>query len=88
MPILSKSQLAALRQRNDMEISKGSHGTYGWPTGVIRDLLMTIDEERKRKNKLQRICEKRGAALQKIVEAAAAVALADTDENEIRQELD
>lgn len=88
MPVLSKSQLAALRQRNDMEISKGSHGTYGWPTGVIRDLLMTIDEERKRKKKLQRICDKRGAALHKIIEAATSCALTEEEENEIRQELD
>lgn len=67
MAILSKSQLVAIQQRNELELSKGSHGTYGYPAALIRDLLQTIFEERKKSKKLQRVVQRRGEVLQKVL---------------------
>jgi hypothetical protein len=64
--ILNAQQLAALRQRNDMEISKGSRSTHGYPKDTIRDLLQTIDELRSQKKKWQRVATHRGELLEKI----------------------
>ena len=66
MGILSSSQLAALRQRNDMEISKGGKAAFGWPKDTIRDLLQTVDELKKSKKKWQRVATHRGELLDKI----------------------
>lgn len=66
MAILSSSQLAALRQRNDMELTKGRKSTFGWPKDTINDLLQTVEEIRKQKKKWQRVATHRGELLEKI----------------------
>lgn len=66
MAILSSSQLAALRQRNDMELTKGRKSTFGWPKDTINDLLQTVEEIRKQKKKWQRVANHRGELLEKI----------------------
>lgn len=66
MAILSSSQLAALRQRNDMELAKGRKPTFGWPKDTINDLLQTVEEIRKQKKKWQRVASHRGELLEKI----------------------
>lgn len=66
MAILSSSQLAALRQRNDMELTKGRKSTFGWPKDTINDLLQTVEEIRKQKKKWQRVASHRGELLEKI----------------------
>lgn len=71
MTILSSSQLSALRQRNDMEISKGRKSSYGWPKETINDLLQTIEEMKKQKKKWQRVATHRGELLDKISNMAA-----------------
>ena len=66
MAILSRNQLAAVRQRNDLEIAKGSKSAFGYPKDMIRDLLQTIDELNKSKKKWQRLATDRGESLKKI----------------------
>lgn len=66
MAILSSSQLAALRQRNDMELAKGRKSTFGWPKDTINNLLQTVEEIRKQKKKWQRVATHRGELLEKI----------------------
>ena len=65
--ILTSQQLAALRQRNDMEIAKGRHAAHGWPKETIRDLLQTLDEARVQKKHWQRIAVRRGELMSKIM---------------------
>ena len=64
--ILNAQQLTALRQRNDMELSKGARSSHGYPKETIRDLLQTIDELRGQKKKWQRVATHRGELLEKI----------------------
>lgn len=52
MAILSSSQLAAIRQRNDFELSKGKRSAHGWPKDTINDLLQTVEEIRKQKKEM------------------------------------
>lgn len=66
MAILSSSQLAALRQRNDMELAKGRKSTFGWPKDTINDLLQTVEEIKKQKKRWQRVASHRGELLEKI----------------------
>lgn len=79
--ILTSQQLAALRQRNDMEISKGARSTHGYPKDTIRDLLQTVDELKKQKKKWQRVATHRGELLEKISNIAGLGTLSgETDE--------
>ncbi len=66
MAALSSSKLAALRQRNDMELAKGRKSTFGWPKDTINDLLQTVEEIRKQKKRWQRVATHRGELLEKI----------------------
>lgn len=66
MTILSASQLAAARQRNDAEIAKGTKGAHGYPSALVRDLLQTIDDLRAKKKRWQRVATHRGELLDKI----------------------
>lgn len=66
MSILSSSQLAALRQRNNDELRKGKKASYGYPVHTINDLLQTIDHLKKEKKKWQRVATDRKDILSKI----------------------
>ena len=64
--VLTQAQIAAVRQRNDMEIARGARSAHGYPKETIRDLLQTIDELRKQKKRWQRVGTHRGELLEKI----------------------
>lgn len=54
MTILSDNQLAAIRQRNEME-RNSPRPSFGYPAGLILDLLLTLDATKKEKKKWQRL---------------------------------
>lgn len=58
MAVLTQQQLEGLKQRHESV----SHG-YGYPSGMITDLLQTIQAMTKEKKKWKRLAEKRGDAL-------------------------
>lgn len=64
MTILSDSQLAAIRQRNEME-RNSPRPSFGYPAGLILDLLQTLDATKKEKKKWQRLATGRGDVLRK-----------------------
>jgi hypothetical protein len=81
MAILTAPQLAALRQRNDMELSKGARSSHGYPKDTIRDLLQTIDELKAQKKKWQRVATHRGELLEKISNMAGLGSLTDAPQD-------
>lgn len=80
MAVLDKNQLRAVRQRNEMEISRGGKSAHGYPKEIINDLLQTIDFLAKEKKKWQRIAEHRGDRFRRIVEICADAANAPLEE--------
>ena len=80
MAVLDKNQLRAIRQRNEMEMGRGSKSAHGYPKETIHDLLQTIDFLAKEKKKWQRVAEHRGARFRKIVEICADAAIAPEED--------
>lgn len=64
MAILSDAQLVAVRQRNEMERSS-ARPSFGYPAGLIMDLLQTLEATKKEKKKWQRLATGRGDVLRK-----------------------
>jgi len=64
--ILDANQIAAIRQRNDEELRKGSRATHGYPAQTIKNLLHTIEESKKEKRKWKKLAQSRGKALNEI----------------------
>ena len=85
MAILDKNQLRAIRQRNEMEMDRGSKSAHGYPKEIIHNLLQTIDFLAKEKKKWQRVAEHRGDRFRKIVEICADAA--NTPEKDEKGEL-
>ena len=78
--VLSAQQLAAIRQRNDMEIARGARSAHGYPKETIRDMLQTIDELKKQKKRWQRVGTHRGELLEKISNMAGLGMLSGEEE--------
>lgn len=64
--ILDANQLAAIRQRNDEEIRRGSQATHGYPARTMQNLLHTIEALKKEKRKWKKLAQSRGKALSDI----------------------
>jgi len=69
--ILDANQLAAVRQRNDEEIRRGSRATHGYPARTVQNLLHTIEALKKEKRKWKKLAQGRRKALSEINEIAA-----------------
>ena len=65
--MMTRDQLTALRQKNEMTT------THGWPRQTIQDLLDTIDAIKKEKKKWQRLAEDRSERLVRIDQIVKAV---------------
>ena len=68
--ILDANQLAAIRQRNDGELSKGNRSRLGYPAPTIQNLLHTIEALKKEKRKWKKLAQARGKTLAEIRELA------------------
>lgn len=68
--ILDANQIAAIRQRNDEELRKGSRATHGYPAQTVQNLLHTIEALKKEKRKWKELAQSRGKFLAEIQELA------------------
>ncbi|BBD09982.1 hypothetical protein [Desulfovibrio ferrophilus] len=64
--ILDANQLAAVRQRNDEELRRGSRSTHGYPAQTIQNLMHTIEALKKEKRKWKKLAQGRAKALSDI----------------------
>lgn len=69
--ILDANQLAAIKQRNDEELRRGSRGTHGYPASTVQNLLHTIEALKQEKKKWKKLAQCRGKALTDIMQIAA-----------------
>lgn len=69
--ILDANQLAAVRQRNDEELRRGSRGTHGYPAQTIQNLLHTIEALKQEKRKWKKVAQARGKTLDTIAGLAS-----------------
>ncbi|MBU1001859.1 MAG: hypothetical protein KKE73_04990 [Proteobacteria bacterium] len=69
--ILDANQLAAVRQRNDEELRRGSRATHGYPAQTILNLMHTIEALKKEKSKWKKLAQGRAKALVDINEIIA-----------------
>ncbi len=71
--ILDANQLAAIKQRNDEELRRGSRATHGYPASTVQNLLHTIEALKQEKKKWKKLAQTRGKALTDISQIAAAL---------------
>lgn len=68
--ILDANQIAAIRQRNEEELRRGSRAPHGYPAQTVQNLLHTIEALKKEKRKWKKLAQTRGKSLGEISQIA------------------
>ncbi|MBG0776069.1 MAG: hypothetical protein H0S85_06495 [Desulfovibrionaceae bacterium] len=68
--ILDANQLAAIKQRNDEELRRGSRASHGYPAQTVLNLLHTVEALKQEKRKWKKLAQERGKSLARIAEIA------------------